>query len=128
MELLGGLRRLLVLVAVVVGLTAAVSVALGALAHASLERALADGFYVAGSAVLVGSFVTGVRGPLRADWGDVEDRPPPPMARGGMFARKIRKSTPEERTDARRNSLGLFGLGLLLIVIGGLVDPTRRVF
>lgn len=127
--LLGGLRRLAVLLGVVVGLTAAVSLVLGALAHASLERALADGFYVAGSAVLVGSFVLGVRGPLRADWGDAEDQPPPSMTRGGaMFSRKIRKTTPQERADARRNSLGLFGLGLLLLVIGGLFDPTRRVF
>ena len=126
--LLGGLRRLFVLLGVVVGLTAAVSIVLGALAHASLERALADGFYVAGSAVLVGSFVLGVRGPLRSDWGDADDRTAPPTPFRGTLPRRIRKTTPQERTDARRNSLGLFGLGLLLIVIGGLFDPSRRVF
>lgn len=126
--LLRGLRRLLVFLGGVVAITAAVSLLFGALAHASLERALADGFYVAGSAVLIGSFVLGVRGPLRADWGDVDDRPVPQMARGGMFTRKIRRSTPDERTEARRNSVALFALGLVLLIIGGAFDPSRRVF
>jgi len=126
--LLSGLRRLLVFLAVVCGGTAAVSLVLGELAHASLERALADGFYVAGSAVLVGSFVLGVRGPLRSEWSDTGDRPATPSLRGAGLPRKIRKTTPQERTDARRNSLALFGLGILLIVIGGSFDPTRRIF
>jgi hypothetical protein len=50
------------------------------------------------------------------------------MARGGMFTRKIRRSTPDERTEARRNSVALFALGLVLLIIGGAFDPSRRVF
>jgi hypothetical protein len=119
------LRRLFTLLAVIFVLTSAVSLAIGALAHANLARALADGFYVAGSAVLVGSFVLGVRGPLRADWGENShiDRP-----RMGVLPRSVRRSTPEERVEARQNSLALFALGIVLLLIGGGFDPTRRLF
>jgi hypothetical protein len=117
------LRRLFVLLAVIFVLTSAVSLAVGALAHANLARAIADGFYVVGSAVLVGSFVLGVRGPLRADWGETGDRP-----RVGVLPRTVRRSTPEERTEAKQNSLALFALGLVLLLIGGGFDPTRRLF
>jgi hypothetical protein len=116
------LRRLFVLFAGIFVLTSAVSLAIGALAHASLGRAVADGFYVVGSAVLVGSFVLGVRGPLRADWGQ-DDRP-----RAGVLPRSVRRSTPEERVEARQNSLALFALGVSLLLIGGGFDPTRRLF
>ena len=120
----GAVRRLLAILGALVGGTVLVSLALGALAHANLERAVADGFYVVGAAVLVGSFVLGVRGPLRPDWGDIEDRP----SRGAVFPRRIRRTTPDERTDARLNSLALFALGLVLILVGSVVDPSRRVF
>ena len=123
-----GLRRLSIALLALVAVTALVSLVLGALAHASLERAEADGFYIVGVAVLIGSFVLGIRGPMRADWGDVSDEPAMPAIRGGMFPRRIRKSTPEERVEARRNSLALFALGIVLIIIGGLFDPTRKVF
>jgi hypothetical protein len=128
----GALRRIAGILAVVIGLTAAVSLILGALAHASLERALADGFYVAGAVVLIGSFVLGMRGPLRAEWGDA-DQPPPdpgelPARRGGLMPRAIRKTTPDERTEARRNSLALFVLGIALVFIGAGFDPSRHPF
>jgi hypothetical protein len=123
-----GLRRISVMLVVIAALTAAVSVVLGALAHANLERALADGFYIVGVAILAGSFFLGIRGPLRADWGDVDDPPRVGMFGGGMFPRRVRPTTPEERVEARRNSLALFALGIVFILIGGSVDPTRRVF
>jgi hypothetical protein len=127
----GALRRLFVVFAVIFVLTGAVSLAIGALAHANLQRALADGFYVAGSAILVGSFVLGVRGPLRADWGQ-DDRSHPthlsdrPIT--GVLPRRVRRSTPEERVEARHNSLALFALGIVLLLVGGGFDPTRRLF
>lgn len=111
------------MIGVLAGVTAGISAVLGALAHASLARAVADGFYVVGVAILIGSFVLGVRGPIRSDWGHVDDRP-----RRGVLPGRIRRTTPEERVEARRNSLGLFALGALFIVIGGLCDPTRRLF
>jgi hypothetical protein len=120
-----GLRRLLILLAAIVALTSAVSVAIGALAHAGLMRALADGFYAAGAAVLVGSFALGLRGPLRADWGEQQE-PEEALRRTILMPRMIRRTTHDERIDATRSSLGLFGLGLVLIVIGAAFDPGRN--
>jgi hypothetical protein len=124
-----GLRRLLILFVVIFALTSTVSVVLGALAHANLERALAVGFYVAGAAVLVGSFVLGLRGPLRSDWGEGEEAEmQTPRGFGALMPRAIRRTTSDERSDARRTSLALFGLGVALILIGAGFDPARSAF
>src|SRR5262249_53889652 len=125
-----GLRRLLIVFVVIFALTSAIALALGALAHANLQRALAVGFYVAGAAVLVGSFVLGLRGPLRSDWGEEgEAEMPPPTPRGfgfgALMPRAIRRTTADERSDARRSSVALFGLGVVLILIGAGFDPSR---
>ena len=121
-----GLRRLFIFFAVLFGLTCAVSLAIGAIAHADLSRALADGFYAVGAGVLIGSFFFGVRGPLHADWGEGEEDWSTRPAR--FMPRRIRRATPDERTDAKRSSLGLFALGLALILIGAGFDPSRHVF
>ena len=136
--LLSGLRRLLIVFVVIFAGTAVISVVLGALAHANLERALAVGFYVAGAAVLIGSFVFGLRGPVRGEWRDDREGivpqsvPPDAVPRaglfGGMVPRKIRRTTQDERSDARRNSIALFALGVVLILIGSGFDPTRHPF
>jgi hypothetical protein len=128
-----GLRRLLVLFVVICAVTAALSLVLGALAHADLERALAVGFYAAGAAVLIGSFVFGLRGPVRGEWaGTREEQLEAPVPHGGSFSgimpRKIRRTTSDERTDARRNSIALFVLGIVLILIGSGFDPVRHPF
>ena len=121
-----GLRRLLVLLVGIFALTVVLSLAIGAIAHANLSRALADGFYIAGAAVLVGSFVLGLRGPLRSELGGQEGEA---AARHPMLMpRLIRRTTHDERLDARRSSLALFLLGLALILIGAGFDPSRSAF
>jgi hypothetical protein len=126
------IRRIAVIVAVLVAGTAAISVVLGALAGASLLRSLAVGFYLAGAGVLIGCLALGVRGPMRVERSIDGDEPvfgsspwglPRPLGR-----RSIRKATPEERIDSRRSAIGLFVLGLLLILIGTAFDPSRRAF
>jgi hypothetical protein len=42
--------------------------------------------------------------------------------------RRRRKATPEERAESRRGSFGLFLLGVALVLLGALVDPSRRAF
>ena len=124
-----GLRRLLIVFVVIFALTSVVSLVLGALAHANLERALADGFYVAGAAVLVGSFVLGLRGPLRGVWGEEQGATAQmPRGLGALIPLAIRRTTSDERSDARRTSLALFGLGVALILIGAGFDPARSAF
>jgi hypothetical protein len=136
--LLSGLRRLLLIFVVISAITAVVSVVLGALAHANLGRALAVGFYASGAAVLIGSFVSGLRGPVRGEWRDdsegtvPQSLPPEAVPRGGLLGgivpRRIRRTTSDERTDSKRNSIALFGLGVVLILIGSGFDPTRHPF
>jgi hypothetical protein len=136
--LLSGLRRLLVIFVAIFALTAVVSVVLGALAHANLERALAVGFYAAGAAVLFGSFVFGLRGPVRGEWQDDKTGeipqavPPDAVPRAGLFGgivpRSVRRTTVDERKEARLNSIALFLLGIALILIGSGFDPGRHPF
>lgn len=132
-EFRSGLRRLVVFLVVVFALTAAVSLPIGALAHANLARALADGFYVAGAAMLVGSFVLGLRGPLRSEWGEgqageTQARETPLRRSAFLMPRLIRRTTVDERLDARRSSVALFLFGLVLILIGAGFDPARNAF
>jgi hypothetical protein len=130
-----GLRRLGIAFGVIFALTSVTSLIVGALAHASLERALAVGFYVAGAAVLVGCFIFGLKGPVRADFGTSENpeqllganQPGLPM-RSILMPRSIRRATPEERVESKRNSLALFALGIVFIVIAAAFDPTRHAF
>jgi hypothetical protein len=128
------LRRIAAILAVMVGGTAAVSAALGALAGKSILHSLAVGYYVAAAAVLIGCFVTGARGPLRRDSRDdgaeVPAVPPSMFSsnRSPLRRRNMRKATPEERRESRLISLGLFALGLVLILIGSVLDPSRHAF
>jgi hypothetical protein len=125
LQLRAALPRILALLAIVIGGTAAVSAAIGALSGKSIAHALATGYYVAGAAVLVGSFVMGSRGPWRSEVEDVE------MGTGTLrprVRRKRRKATSQERMESKRTSVGLFILGIGLVLLGALVDPTRRAF
>lgn len=130
--LLSGLRRLLILFVALFALTCVISLVIGALAHANLARAVADGFYAVGVAVLIGSFILGLRGPLRADPGEADaetlDRPMPSPIGGTIMPRSIRRTTLDERQDARRSSIALFALGVVLILIGAAFDPSRHAF
>jgi hypothetical protein len=130
-----GLRRLAIIFGVIFALTSVISLIIGALVHASLERSIAVGFYIAGAGVLVGCFIFGLKGPVRADYGTGENpelplgaaQPGLPM-RSVLMPRKIRRSTPEERAESKRNSLALFVLGIVLIVIAAAFDPKRHAF
>lgn len=123
------LRRIVIVVAVIVGLTTVLSLGIGALDHANLLRALAIGFYLAGSAVLIGSFVLGMRGPWRSEWGEEQNADPnASLKRASLLPKVIRRTTPDERVDARKISIALFVLGLALILIGAGFDPSRNAF
>ena len=121
-----GLRRLAIAFGGIFALTVVFSVTIGALAHASLERAIAVGFYIAGAAVLVGCFIFGLKGPVRAEYGSHEH--PEQSMRSVLVPRSVRRATPEERGESKRNSLALFVLGIVLIVIAAAFDPRRHVF
>ena len=120
------LPRILGLFAGVLGVTVVLSLALGALVGSSLLHALATGFYIVGVAILLGSFGVGIRGPVRADWG--EGGRASGGFLGGFLPRGVRRASADERVEGKRNSVGLFLFGMVFLVIGVAVDPSRRLF
>jgi len=114
-------RRLALIFAAVLGATVVVSVILGLLAGSSIGRSVAIGLYVAGAVALLGCFVMGARGPLRGTGSAGESTPL-------LGARKVRRATSDERTEASRTAVLLFALGLVLVVLGSVIDPAHRAF
>jgi anaerobic C4-dicarboxylate transporter len=119
------LPRILAVLAVVLGGTAAVAATLGALAGKNIAHSLATGYYVVGAAVLVGSFVMGSRGPWRSE---VMAQEPELAAYRTRTRRRRRRASAEERAESKRSSVGLFVLGIAIVLLGALIDPSRRAF
>jgi len=114
-------RRLLLIFGAVLGSTVVVSLILGLAAGKSLGRSVAIGLYVAGAVALLGCFVMGARGPLRGTGSAGENSPI-------LVARKVRRATADERTEASRTAILLFALGIVLVVIGSVIDPAHKAF
>ena len=119
--LLQGVRRLALIYAGVLVATVVISGLLGIAAGASFTRSVAIGLYVAGALLLLGCFVVGARGPLRGQGSAGETVPV-------VGARRVRRATVDERTEASRTAILLFVLGLTLIVLGSLIDPAHTAF
>jgi hypothetical protein len=115
------LRRLAIIYGSIVAATVVISAVLGLISGASIERSLAIGFYVAGAILLVGCFIFGARGPMRGESREGEGT-------SLIGARKVRRATPDERSEATRTALLLFALGISLVVIGSLLDPAHSTF
>lgn len=114
--LLGGIRRLLTMTALVGGATLAISLMLALLAGTSVRRSVAVGFYLVGSILLLAGFFVGNRGVLRAE-GDSE-RP----SLFGLGRTRIRSATGEEQRESLRVSAIVIGLGIALLILGTLAD------
>jgi hypothetical protein len=119
--LLAGVRRIAVICASVLAGTVAVSVLLGFAAGAGVERSISVGLYVLGTILLGGCFVFGVRGPLRGVSKTGETVPI-------LGAHGTRRATHDERQEATHVALLLFIAGILVIVLGSLIDPTHKAF
>jgi hypothetical protein len=105
--------------------TAAGSLALGALLGASVHRSLTLGFYLVGCGFMVAGFFMGNRGPARVK----SEGERPAVTPFGMFSgdRRLRWATLGEQEEAINSSAVLVGLGVVLVVIGVLVDG-RTIF
>ena len=117
--MLAALRRLVFLVVLCSAVTVVGSVALGLLAGASLDRAISLGFYGLGCFLMVSGFFVGNRGPARvksetAGWTML----PIP----GIGSRRLRWATLDEQNETINNSAVFIVLGVILVVIGVLVD------
>jgi uncharacterized membrane protein YedE/YeeE len=117
-QIVEGVRRFLIVVAVVVVVTAFLSLAFGLLLGDTVSRSLSVGFYLAASmSMLLGVFF-GIRPPVRQE-GDAG-------ALGGLFgvfgSGPVRFATPEEREDSLASSAVFVVLGLVLVLCGLVCD------
>jgi len=117
--MVAALRRLLLLVVVCSVVTAGISALLGALIGASLDRAIALGFYGLGCFLMVSGFFVGNRGPARvksetAGWSML------PLP--GIGDRRLRWATLDEQNETINNSAIFIVVGLILVLIGVVVD------
>ena len=114
--LAAALRRFLVLLVVVAGGTALVSLAIGQLLGAGVSRSVSLGFYGVGSFLLISGFFVGNRGPARVK-GD------PGFNVFGIFTnRRIRWATGSEQHESLNLSFVFIALGVFLIVLGVVTD------
>jgi hypothetical protein len=112
-----GLRRLASLVGASLGVVLLVAAALALLLGTGLARSVSLGFYLVGTFLLVGGFFFGNRGPVR-----LRGRPGEEGFFGVSGRRRIGWATPEEQEDALATSAVYVGLGVLLVLVGVVVD------
>ena len=119
--LVAGIRRLATITGGVLAATVVLSLLLGLAAGAGAERSISVGLYILGAVLLAGCFVFGVRGPLRGVSSTGE-------ATSVVGARRLRTATPDERSESTRVALLLFVVGLAIVMLGSVIDPTHRAF
>ena len=120
--MLAAIRRLVVLVVLCSALTVVVSVALGLLAGSSLDRAVSLGFYGLGCFLMVAGFFIGNRGPARVK---SETAGSTMLPIPGFGNRKLRWATLDEQHETINNSAVFIILGLILVLIGVVVDSRH---
>ena len=110
------LRRFIVLLAGIAGVTATLSLLAVLIGGGSVDRALSVGFYLVGSFLLIAGFFVGNRGPVR------------PKGTGTPLfgARIMRWATPLEREESINESAVYVAIGFALILIGVVADSHAR--
>jgi hypothetical protein len=121
-----GLRRLGIAVLVSAGVTAVGSLLVGLLVGASVDRSLVLGFYLVGCFLMIAGFFAGNRGPTRVK----SETPAASATPFGVFSghRRLRWATLGEQDEAINNSAVFVGLGIVLVVIGILLDGRHSFF
>jgi hypothetical protein len=120
--MLAAARRLALLVLGCSILTAGFSALFGELLGASLDRAVSLGFYGLGCFLMVSGFFVGNRGPARvkseaSGWSML------PLP--GFGERRLRWASLDEQNETINNSAVFIVLGLILILIGVIVDSRH---
>lgn len=120
--MLAGLRRLVILVALASVVTTLGSLLLGLLLGSSVDRSVSLGFYGVGCVLMVSGFFVGNRGPARVKSESAESSMLPLPGVGG---RRLRWATLDEQNETINQSAVFVILGLILVLIGVIVD-TRH--
>ena len=98
---------------------------LGLAIGASARRSLSVTYYCVGAALLVGTVVTGVKGPFRAEYrGRVE---PGPLGRL-TAPRTLRRASTDERMEGQRLAGFLVAIGIIILAVGAAFDPIHNNF
>jgi hypothetical protein len=104
-----------------VAATAALSLLIGTILGARIERSLALGFYLMGCFLILAGFFLGNRGPARVK-GDAD-------AAGGLFAyfgtRRVRWASLSEQNETINSSAVFVTLGFILIAVGFAFDAKH---
>jgi hypothetical protein len=106
-------RRLGLLFAAVAAGTAVLALLLGLAVGSGVSRSLSVGWYIVGSALVLGGFFVGNRGPAR------------PLGEGWSafsLRRWVRWATPDEQRESISLSALLVVLGFVLIALGVVAD------
>ena len=113
-----GVRRFVVILAVLAAVTAAVSLLFTALGGWSADRVVSIGFDIVGVFFLVAGFFVGNRGPARL------------KGASALFfgTREVRWATTAEREAAISDSAIFIAVGVAMIVIGIVVDSRYSLF
>jgi hypothetical protein len=120
------LRRLAFAILICAGVTAAGSLVIGLLLGASLEHSLVLGFYLMGCFLMLAGFFVGNRGPTRVK----SESPAPSATPFGVFSgeRRLRWATLNEQEETINSSAVFVGLGVVLVIIGVLLDGRHSIF
>jgi hypothetical protein len=123
---LRGLRRLAFGVLLCISVTAAGSLLIGLAVGASLDRSLVLGFYLVGCFLMLAGFFSGNRGPTRVR----SESPGVSATPFGAFsgARRLRWATLGEQDEAINSSALFVGLGVVLVIVGILLDSRHSFF
>jgi hypothetical protein len=124
--LVAALRRLAFVTALALGVTVVLSLILGLMIGAGINRSLTLGFYFGGCFLLVVGFFVGNRGPARVKGEDTVGATVLPLP--GAGTRKLRWATLTEQNETINNSAIFISLGLLLIVLGAAIDSRHSLF
>jgi hypothetical protein len=122
--LVAGLKRLAQLMGVVLAAALVVAVVGALLLHVPFRRSLSVTCYGLGAFFLVSGFFHGVRPAIRVD----EDTGVMSMFGLLLTSGKLRTASMDERYEAISSSALFVGVGLLLILVGGVVDPVHHLF
>jgi hypothetical protein len=124
--LVAALRRLAFVLVLALGVTVVLSLLLGLLTGASVNRALTLGFYLGGSFLLIVGFFIGNRGPARVKGEDTVG--PTMLPIPGAGSRRLRWATLGEQNETINNSAVFISLGLILVALGAVIDTRHSLF
>lgn len=116
------LRRLAGLMLGTIALTVVLSLFFGLLAGGSLTRSMVLGFYLAGCFLLICGFFVGNRGPTRVK---SEQAGPVVVPFMGIGSRRLRWASLSEQNETINNSAIFITLGLVLVVLGIVLDSRQ---